>query len=333
MTVAISRLYDDYSTAQQVVRALEAAGLPAKDISIISNNSTTYRGDSKTARHDSDRDGRDDRAEGAEAGASMGAVVGGTAGVLAGLGVIAIPGLGPVVAAGWLAALATGAVAGGAAGGIIGALTQAGVSKEEAHVYAEGVRRGGTFVTARVPDRERSRYEAILARSAVDILEREKIYRKGGWTKFDERIATDGDAVSEKIPVIEEQLAVGKRTVEKGGVRVSTHITEKPVEETVSLREERVVIERHPVDRVATAADLQRAKAKDGVIEVRNVVEEPVISKTARVVEEVEIGRSTTEHSEPVRDTVRRTDVEVEKVDVPGKVKPRPDAGRPPQTR
>jgi hypothetical protein len=113
-------------------------------------------------------------------------VVGGTAGLLAGLGILAIPGVGPVVAAGWLAALAAGAVAGGAAGGIIGALTQSGVSKEDAHVYAEGVRRGGTLVVARVPDRERSRYEAILDRSAVNIRDRGEAYRKNGWTGFDE---------------------------------------------------------------------------------------------------------------------------------------------------
>ena len=75
--------------------------------------------------------------------------------MLAGLGLLAIPGLGPVVAAGWLASTALGAAVGGAAGGLIGALTAAGVSKEDADIYAEGIRRGGTLVTARVPDAER----------------------------------------------------------------------------------------------------------------------------------------------------------------------------------
>jgi hypothetical protein len=190
MTVTISRLYDNYTDAQQVVQDLEAAGLRSDDISIVASNADNWykKSDRKmTGRKDRDHDGTDDRVEGAEAGAGIGAVVGGTAGLLAGLGVLAIPGVGPVVAAGWLIATAAGAVAGGATGGIIGTLTQAGVSKEDAPVYAEGVRRGGTLVTARVPDGERSRYEAILNRSAVDIRERGEMYRKSGWTGFDER--------------------------------------------------------------------------------------------------------------------------------------------------
>jgi hypothetical protein len=177
MTTTISRLYDDYGTAMQVVKELEAAGLPSNDVSVL------VRKESATGRSTT-REG--DTGEAVGAGAGIGAVLGGTAGALAGLGVIAIPGIGPVVAAGWLAATAAGAVAGGAAGGIIGALTQAGVSREEAHAYAEGVRRGGTLVTARVPDRERARYESIMDRQAVDIHERAATYRQGGWNKFDE---------------------------------------------------------------------------------------------------------------------------------------------------
>ncbi len=186
MTVTISRLYDDYSAAGQAVSDLEAAGLSSRDISIVASNADNWYQGGRDMRTDRvDREG--DRAEGAEAGAGIGAVVVGAAGLLAGLGVIAIPGIGPVVAAGWLAATAAGAVTGGIAGGIIGGLTQAGVSKDEAHVYAEGVRRGGTLVTARVPDGERSRYEAILDSSAVNIRERGEIYRREGWTGFDEK--------------------------------------------------------------------------------------------------------------------------------------------------
>ena len=77
------------------------------------------------------------------------------------------------------------AVAGGAAGGIIGALTQTGVSEDDAHVYAEGVRRGGTLVTAHVPDGDRGRYEGILSRSAIRVRERADAYRAGGWTRYD----------------------------------------------------------------------------------------------------------------------------------------------------
>ena len=187
MTLTISRLYDDPQAAHRAVMDLEAAGITASDISLVSSNADNwYRGDKKTTRKvDRDHDGVDDRAEGAGAGAGIGAALGGAAGLLAGLGIMAIPGLGPVVAAGWLAATAVGAVAGGAAGGIIGALTQAGVPKEEAELYAEGVRRGGTLVTARVPDGDRARCEAIMNQAAVNIREREQMYRESGWSGFD----------------------------------------------------------------------------------------------------------------------------------------------------
>lgn len=186
MTVTISRLYDDPITAQQAVRDLEASGIPSRDISIVASNvDNWYRGDSKSKKVDRDHDGTDDRAEGAAAGAGIGAALGGAAGVLAGLGIMAIPGLGPVVAAGWLAAAAAGAVAGGATGGIIGALTQSGVSKSDAEIYAEGVRRGGTLVTAKCPDGDRVRCEAIMDQAAINIRHREEAWRDAGWTGYD----------------------------------------------------------------------------------------------------------------------------------------------------
>ena len=183
MTATISRLYDNYSAAQKAVQSLEAAGVPHADISIVANNSDSWFSNDKKV--DRDRDGVDDRAEGAGKGAGIGAGVGGTAGLLAGLGLLAIPGLGPVVAAGWLAATAVGAAAGAATGGIVGALTEAGVSKEDAHSYAEGVRRGGTLVSARVPDGDRARLEAVLNQSAVNMRDRTAAWQKSGWKTFD----------------------------------------------------------------------------------------------------------------------------------------------------
>jgi hypothetical protein len=134
---------------------------------------------------DRDGDGVDDRAEGAGAGAGIGAAVGGTAGLLAGTRPARHSGVGPVVAAGWLVATAAGAAAGGLTGGIIGALTQAGVSEEDAHVYAEGVRRGGTLVTARVDDRSAAQLEATLERSALRTGDLRSTYGKSGWKTFD----------------------------------------------------------------------------------------------------------------------------------------------------
>src|SRR6187399_471691 len=183
MTVTISRLYDNHNDAQQAVRRLEAAGVPHSDISLVANNSDGWFNTDKKV--DRDHDGVDDRAEGAGKGAGIGAGVGGAAGLLAGLGLLAIPGLGPVVAAGWLASTALGAAAGAATGGIVGALTEAGVSKEDASRYAEGVRRGGTLVTARVPDQDRARLDALLNERAVNLQERSAAWQKAGWNDFD----------------------------------------------------------------------------------------------------------------------------------------------------
>jgi len=184
MTTTISRLYDNYSDAERAVTRLESAGVSHADISIVSNNSDNWYG-SQRGKVDRDRDGVDDRAEGAGSGAGIGAGIGGAAGLLAGLGLLAIPGLGPVVAAGWLAATAAGAVAGAATGGIVGALTQAGVSREDASRYAEGVRRGGTLVSAKVPDNDRARLDALLHERSVNLGERSSAWQKAGWSDFD----------------------------------------------------------------------------------------------------------------------------------------------------
>src|SRR6202030_486356 len=192
MTVTISRLYDSYAQATEAVSNLEKAGIPHSDISIVSNNSDNWYSENTARRTtggpvtvDRDRDGVDDRAEGAGTGAGIGGTAGGSVGLLTVLGLLAIPGVGPVVAAGWLVATAAGAAVGGTAGGIIGALTQAGTSEEYAYIYAEGVRRGGTLVSARVADEDRTRCEEILDRSAVNIRDRGMAWRKVGWQKFD----------------------------------------------------------------------------------------------------------------------------------------------------
>jgi uncharacterized protein (TIGR02271 family) len=114
------------------------------------------------------------------------------------------------------------------------------------------------------------------------------------------------------IPVIEEQLEIGKREVQRGGVRVYQRVSEKPVQESLNLREEHVNVERRPVDQPASAADLNAFEEKS--FELRETSEEAVVSKTARVVEEVVVNKDVTEHTETVNDTVRRTDVDVEQL-------------------
>jgi uncharacterized protein (TIGR02271 family) len=112
------------------------------------------------------------------------------------------------------------------------------------------------------------------------------------------------------IPVVQEDVQVGKRAVIRGAVRVYSRVIEQPVEETVTLREERVRVDRQPVNRAADAADLETGR--DQVIEVQEMAEEPVVAKQARVVEEVRISKDASERQETVRDTVRRTEVNVE---------------------
>ena len=188
MTKTLTRVYNDYASAELTVRELKAAGLGDSHIGIVASNADGWHkpGSSDVNPiHDKDRDGKDDRVEGAVTGAGMGAIAGGAAGVAAGLGMLAIPGIGPIVAAGWLAALATGAVTVGAAGGIIGALVESGTSKENAELYAEALRRGGAIVTAKVPDADEAKYAAIMDESAFDIAAREADYRKSGWTGYD----------------------------------------------------------------------------------------------------------------------------------------------------
>jgi stress response protein YsnF len=107
------------------------------------------------------------------------------------------------------------------------------------------------------------------------------------------------------IPVIQEELHVGKRIVRRSSVRVIKHVTEMPVEETINLRDERVTVDRHPVERIAGERDIRGFA--DSEIEMIETTEEPVVSKEARVVEEITISKSIVDHEEKIRDKVRKT--------------------------
>ncbi len=350
MAKTVVGLFDTIDEAQQVVQDLADNGFERSDISLVASDAKgKYASSGKSAGTNADEAGHG-AAEAAGTGAVGGTVVGGALGLLAGLGAIVIPGIGPVIAAGTLAtALGStalgagiGAGVGAAAGGLIGALTNAGVPEEDATLYNEGVRRGGTLVMVRAQDDMAQEASDIMTRNgAVNIDERGADYRQ---TKFDSTSQpysteqmdtyrqqqvrpaatatntnvntnvnrtnmTEGDAV---LPVVEEELQVGKRQVQGGGVRVYTHVTEKPIQEQVTLHEETVNVERRPVNRAVTDADM--AAFKEGAIEVTTTSEEAVVSKQARVVEEVVVDKQATERTQTVQDTVRRTDVEVEKI-------------------
>ena len=199
----ITRLYDSHDDAVQVVQALEQAGVPHADISLVASNADTrYPADATGAGDTSigatstagtgtgtgltSGDPAQGASTGGGAGASVGTLLGGGAGLLAGLGALAIPGVGPIVAAGWLVATLTGAGIGAAAGGLFGSLTGAGVSEADAHTYAEGVRRGGNLVTVRADDGVAARVNAVLdGRTPVDPTARRAEYEQAGWQGFD----------------------------------------------------------------------------------------------------------------------------------------------------
>jgi uncharacterized protein (TIGR02271 family) len=442
-------LFDTMNDAEAAVRDLRSAGFSGGDISLVANNA-----DNRYNMDDTSYDStatNSEAGEGAGVGATGGAVLGGLAGLLVGLGALVIPGIGPVIAAGTLAtalgSAALGAGLGAAAGGLVGALVGAGIPEEDAHVYSEGIRRGGALVSVQVStDDDADRAANIMdSHNVVDIDERGSSFRQGGWSRFDENAdpysttsgsyassgdadrnvgsddydrsskvgtaggglagaatgaaigsaggpvgavvggiagavtggavgaagdaagaeATDNDANRTsgydttnrsgtaygsattnydttsgstfdttrtdytttntgmsstnldqggevKIPIVEEELRVGKREVEQGGVRVNTRVEETPVNEQVTLREETVDVHRKPVDRPVSDADV--ANFQEGTFEVRERAEEAVVDKQARVVEEVHIKKNVEERTENIQDTVRRTDVDVDQI-------------------
>jgi len=253
------------------------------------------------------------------------------------------PGVGPVIAAGPLAAALTGAGIGAATGGIVGALADLGIPDEEANIYSESVRRGNVLVVAQVNDARVNEAARIMEGGGlVDIDRHAENWRSEGWRRFDANNAQPYRAVAtddrrnmtstqgmttgmtagatrpttgrneETFEIVEEDIKIGKRAVQEGGVRVRSYVREIPVEEEVRLREEEVHVERRPVNRPATAADLNNFR--EGTIEMTEMHEEAVIGKEARVVEEVTVRKDVEERVERVHDTVRRTEVEVEQI-------------------
>jgi uncharacterized membrane protein len=184
----VSALFDTYDQVVMAVDGLSEMGVASGDITVISQS----------------RDAATKIAE----GASLGAAIGGVGGLLAGLGMFMIPGLGSVLGAGWLIPVLIGAAAGGVAGGVIGSLTGAGIDENDAHVYAEGVRRGGTLLVARVHDDEVGEAKAILLScGAIDTNTRRGEYAADGWDGFVAKDIWDEDIGSEDKQLPEEKAS------------------------------------------------------------------------------------------------------------------------------
>ena len=219
---------------------------------------------------------------------------------------------------------------------------------EDRHTYEEGIKRGGALLTAEVDEDDADEAVRILeSADSIDLDDRTSNWKQSGWN-YDEhrsrstgtgtgigaavgsalgmgssstsdRLTTDRSADhsndrvgTDKIDVVEEELVVGKREVNRGGVRVRSYVREIPVHEQVRLREEHVEVERHPVDRKLTGTE---DAFREREISMTETAEEAVVGKTARVVEEVTIRKDVDERVEQIDDTVRRTEVDVDNVD------------------
>ena len=177
------------------------------------------------------------------------------------------------------------------------------------HHYAAGVNSGGALLAVTVPDDEANDLAGILSQLGAKEIE--------GGTQQPKSIPASGETAGNltegtAIPIIEEELVVGKREVDRGGVRIYSHVVERPVEADINLREEQINVERRFVNRPATAADF--AAESGSVIELTATGEEAVVGKTSRVVEEVLVGKQASQHTEAIHDSVRKTEVEIQEV-------------------
>jgi uncharacterized protein (TIGR02271 family) len=306
----VTGLFPDRDSAERAYQDLSARGYNNDDVNLVMADETRKRHFSGSDSTKTELGTK--AAEGAGVGAGIGGTLGAIAAAIAAVGTsVVLPGVGLVIA-GPLAAALVGAGAGGAAGGLLGALIGYGIPEETVKRYEQGIKDGGILM-------------AVKPRTEADTQ-----HFTSNWPNTSPTTATTAttaaptvataqpaaamsrtaSAESGTIPVIEEQLEVGKRQVETGTVHVTSHVVETPVNESVTLREEHANIERRPVERPATEADL--AAFKEEVIEVRQTAEKAVVGKTARVVEEVVVGKTATTNVQQVSDTVRRTVVEVE---------------------
>lgn len=203
MSKTVIALMDNIGEAQEVVKDLVASGIERDDIGFMANQKDTIPGSADLNESEGGR-----AASGALAGAGTGAALGGVAGLALALAPLAIPGIGPIVAAGPIAAALTGAGIGAVAGGLIGGLTRMGVPEEEAHYYAEGVRRGGILVTVAAETEVQAdmAVKVMKRHGAVDIEERATEWKKQGWKgRF------DADATSEEQARVVEEVKVGMK--------------------------------------------------------------------------------------------------------------------------
>ncbi len=191
----------------------------------------------------------------------------------------------------------------GIADKLLNELSEHGFGDEDAEGFAKAVENGMTLVAARVPEDKADQVASVMERFEASL---------------EDQGTPTGQTREETVQIVEEQLSVGKSKSATGGVRVTSHVTERPVEETVTLTEEHVSAEQRPADR-ALSADEARAAFQEKTLEMMGVKEEVEVGKEARVVGEVSVAKETTAREQTVRDTLRKTEVDVEEIDAGSK--------------
>lgn len=184
---------------------------------------------------------------------------------------------------------------------------------DDAHEhYASGVNEGGALLAVTVEDSQAAAVAATLKQHGARDIDGNKQAADAGTPVYGGASTATELTGQTAIPIVEESLVVGKREVDRGGVRVYSHVVERPVEADVTLRDEFINVERRFVDRPATAADFTAGTGS--VLELNATGEEAVVGKTSRVVEEVLVGKQSSQHTETIQDSVRKTEVEVEQI-------------------
>jgi len=187
-------------------------------------------------------------------------------------------------------------------------LVEAGYENDKARRYGEALQKGGVLIVADVEDDKAD--EALSAMRRFEVLTPEALIERTGSQKSESSQKSEERATAQ---VIEEELEVGKNRV-SSGKRLTTEISEREVQETVTLHEENVEVERTRADRTLKPEEASKA-FKETTVEVSGYTEKPVVSKQAHVVEEVGLNKQSNERDVTVSGTVRRQDVKVEDAD------------------
>jgi uncharacterized protein (TIGR02271 family) len=352
MAKTVVGLFDERAAAQNAVRELAAEGFGGEEVSLVSKKPDGTGVEVAYVEEDG-REQVEDMAKGAGTGAAIGAgaalLLSLTALSIPGIGPVLAAG--PLVAL--IAGAGVGAAAGGLVSGLtrlgvqgdeaqtyaeglkrggtlvtvntddrradaaVGVMRRVGAVEidKRAAEWREGGWRGfsetETLRPHVTPEPDEDETRAVDRRSDVTA-EHEPVRPQplAGAAPGDEFAVPPPEVA---IPVVAEELQVGKREVERGGVRVQKRVSEIPVEEDVTLREEHVNVDRRPADYTFHGSDAEAFK--ESVVEIREAYEELILNKKTRVIEEVVINKDVDEHTETVRETLRKTEVDVEPLD------------------